>query len=299
MHFNLVKLETFYWVVRLGSFARAAAHMHTTPPSITMRIQQLEDELGCRLIDRSGRERRPTLHGARIFDHVEQILKSLDDLEAIARRRDPGRACLRLGVVELVAMTWITAIVSHIQSRFRAFKLELGVDLALPLVEALESGELDAIIAPFRPTSPQFQSQSVGFVRYGWFAPGSIPDGLDEAELLANWPIARLVGSFPCEHALRATLSTGRADRVVICNHLMAIRAMVTSGAAIGVLPELLMRDAIADGSAREIQIGVGFPEAEMFLSCAFDPFSETLTDLLSTFAGMSAFASRSRHSIA
>ena len=43
---TLKQLETFYWVCRLGGFAAAARHMHSTQSGVSMRIQDLESSLG-------------------------------------------------------------------------------------------------------------------------------------------------------------------------------------------------------------------------------------------------------------
>lgn len=43
-------LETFIWVVTLGSFRGAAHKLNTTQPAISQRIAQLERELGVRLL---------------------------------------------------------------------------------------------------------------------------------------------------------------------------------------------------------------------------------------------------------
>jgi DNA-binding transcriptional LysR family regulator len=43
---TFVQLETFYWIGRLGSVKEAARHLHVAPPTISLRIDQLEAELG-------------------------------------------------------------------------------------------------------------------------------------------------------------------------------------------------------------------------------------------------------------
>eukprot|EP01035_Chromulina_nebulosa_P046462 gene46462-62940_t len=45
-------IETFLWVVKLGSFRGAAQKLNTTQPAISQRIAQLERDLGVRLLQR-------------------------------------------------------------------------------------------------------------------------------------------------------------------------------------------------------------------------------------------------------
>ena len=44
-------IETFLWVVKLGSFRGAAQRLNTTQPAISQRIAQLEREMGVKLLE--------------------------------------------------------------------------------------------------------------------------------------------------------------------------------------------------------------------------------------------------------
>lgn len=290
MRFSLSELETFYWVVRLGSFAKAAAHLNTTPPSVTARIQQLEQDLGAPLIDRSGRERRATARGLEIYEEVQRILTSIDELKMLAGPSGNKRVQLRIGVVELVAMTWLSSIVAHLKAQLPAFQLEVTIDLAHSLIERLTAGALDVIVAPFRPATPSFESCSAGFVRYSWFAPSSIDEGLSKIEQLPDWPIAKLAGSFPYENMLAKSLSSPVRQRYVICNNFMAMRTMVVSGSCVGVLPDLLLEDAIALKQVRRLADAAVFPDTEMFISWAGTQSSKAVANFVSSLETISTF---------
>jgi len=49
-------IETFMWVVTLGSFRGAAQKLNTTQPAISQRIAQLEREVGVKLLQRDRRD---------------------------------------------------------------------------------------------------------------------------------------------------------------------------------------------------------------------------------------------------
>ena len=53
-------METFMWVVTLGSFRGAAQKLNTTQPAISQRIAQLEREIGGELLQRDRRMVLPT-----------------------------------------------------------------------------------------------------------------------------------------------------------------------------------------------------------------------------------------------
>ena len=56
-------IETFLWVVKLGSFRGAAQRLNTTQPAISQRIAQLEREMGVKLLNRDHRVASPTPSG--------------------------------------------------------------------------------------------------------------------------------------------------------------------------------------------------------------------------------------------
>ena len=53
-------IETFLWVVTLGSFRGAAQKLNTTQPAISQRIAQLEGDMGVQLLKRDRRAATPT-----------------------------------------------------------------------------------------------------------------------------------------------------------------------------------------------------------------------------------------------
>ena len=67
-------LETFLWVVTLGSFRGAAQKLNTTQPAVSQRIAQLERELGVRLLQRDHRNASPTPSGRQLMLYAEKLI---------------------------------------------------------------------------------------------------------------------------------------------------------------------------------------------------------------------------------
>jgi len=86
------QLETFLEVARLSSFSRAAERRFRTQPAISAQIRALEEEVGARLLDRSGGKVSLTAAG-KVFqryaeDTLEQrrvVLISLAEMERVPR----------------------------------------------------------------------------------------------------------------------------------------------------------------------------------------------------------------------
>lgn len=70
------QLETFLEVARLSSFSRAAEKRFRTQPAISAQIRALEDEIGARLLDRSGGKVSLTGAGKVFQKYAEDALQS-------------------------------------------------------------------------------------------------------------------------------------------------------------------------------------------------------------------------------
>jgi LysR family transcriptional regulator, low CO2-responsive transcriptional regulator len=69
------QLETFLEVARLSSFSRAAEKRFRTQPAISAQIRALEDEVGARLLDRSGGKVSITAAGKIFQKYAEETLE--------------------------------------------------------------------------------------------------------------------------------------------------------------------------------------------------------------------------------
>ncbi len=74
MRFSPQSLEAFVQTVSSGSFSAAARALGKSQSTISMAIANLEDDLGFRLFDRSGRQPILTDQGRRALAQVQQIL---------------------------------------------------------------------------------------------------------------------------------------------------------------------------------------------------------------------------------
>lgn len=67
------QMTIFVEVAERGSFARAADVLHLHRPAVTKAIQQLEEELGTRLLHRTTRKVSLTSEGELVFPAGERV----------------------------------------------------------------------------------------------------------------------------------------------------------------------------------------------------------------------------------
>ncbi len=82
------QIEAFVNVVRYKSFSKAADASFLTQPTISTHINTLEKELGCKLINRHGKEALPTREGSILYKYAVNLLntreKAVFSLESYA-----------------------------------------------------------------------------------------------------------------------------------------------------------------------------------------------------------------------
>jgi len=105
-------LQSFVYVAELGSIAEAARRLDLTPAAVGQRIKLLEQELGTRLIQRSGRTVSATPAGARILERGRKVLRDIRDLRADIGEEGDLSGELRVGATP----TLMTAVIPRLVS---------------------------------------------------------------------------------------------------------------------------------------------------------------------------------------
>ena len=108
-------LESFVAVVENGSMAEAARRLNLTPAAVAQRIHALEDDIGARLLARSGRAMRPTEAGAAILGRARHLVQDIRDLKSIASDETAGE--LRLGAVSTAISGMLPAVLKPMTAR--------------------------------------------------------------------------------------------------------------------------------------------------------------------------------------
>lgn len=130
-------IEAFVRTAEAGSLSRAAKSLGMTQPSVSKRLERLEQLLGVRLLDRSTRGIRLTGAGAHYLDVVRRLRAELDEAEAaLSAERRGLSGLLRLSFPVALGETWLTRLALRFHARHPATVLEVGItDRVVDLVE--------------------------------------------------------------------------------------------------------------------------------------------------------------------
>lgn len=136
-------LRAFRAIAECGSFTRAAAALDVTPSALSQTVQQLENALGTRLLQRTTRRVGLTEAGQEMLQRIAPALNELDlALDAIRQHGDRPRGTVRLTVPAVVARSIIQPMLGEFMARWPDVQLDIRVEDGLTdlVAEGLDAG---------------------------------------------------------------------------------------------------------------------------------------------------------------
>lgn len=144
---NLRFVEAFHWAAALKSVTRAAEKLFVTQSALSSRIAALETELGVLLLDRRDKQFRLTSAGMRFQRQAERLLNLQREIKAEFGGAAGRPTSLRVGAIESVLHSWLIDWVRALRLQHPALELELTVETTTVLLDQMQRGAVDLIIA--------------------------------------------------------------------------------------------------------------------------------------------------------
>ncbi|AOZ69972.1 LysR family transcriptional regulator [Rhodobacter xanthinilyticus] len=148
-------LRYFDALAREGHFGRAAEACSVTQPALSVQIRELEALVGAPLIERGPRGARLTALGEDFATRTRAILRSVDELDAVARAaRTPLTGHLRLGVIPTVAPYLLPRLITGLGRTLPGLELRPREAITSKLIADLHEGRLDAALVALPISEP-------------------------------------------------------------------------------------------------------------------------------------------------
>ncbi len=142
---ELRHLRYFLAVAETGSLTVAAEQrLHTSQPSLSRQIRDLEDQVGVELFLRSARGVELTAAGRAFLDHARLALTQVDAaVEAARRAAQPSKQRFALGFLTGQEMTWLPRALHLLRDELPNIDVTVSSDYSPDLAEAVARGKLD------------------------------------------------------------------------------------------------------------------------------------------------------------
>jgi LysR family hca operon transcriptional activator len=142
---ELRHLRYFVAVVEAGSLTVAARKLHTSQPSLSRQIRDLEEEIGAQLLTRRARGIELTPAGRAFFDHARSVLSQVEAAAEAARRvAHPAKPCFVMGFLTGHESTWMPETMQILRDELPNIDVMISSQYSPQLANALLKGNVDA-----------------------------------------------------------------------------------------------------------------------------------------------------------
>jgi DNA-binding transcriptional LysR family regulator len=238
---TLKQLEAYYWAATCSSFAVAASRLNISVSSLSKRIAELEENLGCLLFNRSARHVTLTPIGEQLIPRARELMRNADEFRQRASNNSALTGRCRFGVGELTSLTWLPNMIAAIQEGHPGLWLEPTTSVGQSIEARLEEGDLDFAIIGGPSTRTAIASLIIGEANFTWVC--SAQTGINAKTLMptlladhtmitlpAGAGTVRILDEWLTEHQI----ATGRK---LSCENWGAVAGLIRQGLGIGFLP--------------------------------------------------------------
>jgi len=140
---NLDQLQVLKTIRDEGSFSKAADKLYRAKSALSYAVQNLEDELGLLLIDRSEYRPKLTNYGLQLLEKASPVLKSFDELNVFARTLSTNQELkIRLSMSAIFPLADFTNMLKKIEEKFQNTEVVFATEV-LSGEKFLMAGDVD------------------------------------------------------------------------------------------------------------------------------------------------------------
>jgi len=235
----LRELKTFIAVTRYGTFAAAGMHIGLTQSAISAQIRNLEQALGIRLFDRTGRQAILNAAGQRALPMAREILEIFNRM-AVSDDVSEFRGELKIGAVATAQTGLLPQALLRLRQQAPKLEPKLVPGVSLNLLSQVDTGEVDLaiLIKPPFELPKELIARVIRQEPFVLIVPPHLK-GEDPLQLLAEQPHVRydrtsfggrLVTRFMREQQIEVQVA-------LELDELEAIVKMVESGLGVALIP--------------------------------------------------------------
>jgi LysR family transcriptional regulator, cyn operon transcriptional activator len=149
---ELRHLRYFVAIADAPTMARAAEQVFVTQSTLSHQLAQLEDEVGCALFERIGRNLRLSDAGRELLGHARGVLAQVEEgKRAVGRTRSVAGGTLRVGVIHSFVTGLVPRVCAPYLKAHPGVKLQVAELTASDIEAQVAEGALDVGVAFYPP----------------------------------------------------------------------------------------------------------------------------------------------------
>jgi len=158
---ELYPLQVFLTVATEKSFSRAAEKLLRTQPAVSLALQRLEQEIGEKLINRSGKELILTDAGRTVIEYARRFQSLQGELEnSLAELRDNSAGRLLIGANESATL-YLLQDIERYRGLYPKIKVTVRRSLSSRIPNELLDGNLELGVISYDPADERIKSKII------------------------------------------------------------------------------------------------------------------------------------------
>ncbi|NLJ20190.1 MAG: LysR family transcriptional regulator [Bacteroidales bacterium] len=144
---TLQQLEYILAVYKTGHFMKAAELCQVTQPTLSAMIQKLEEELDCKIFDRSQHPIQATEMGEKIIRQAQIILYQANQLkEMLLKEKESVSGNLNLAIIPTIASYLLPRFIALFRNDYPDVSLKITEMRTETIIQKLKTAEIDMAI---------------------------------------------------------------------------------------------------------------------------------------------------------
>jgi DNA-binding transcriptional LysR family regulator len=269
MVLNVNQLRSFYTAAKCGSITKAAAELMVTPAAITSQVKQLEENIGLKLLFRSGNSMRLTESGSEVFGRIQKVFEDLDNLEVFISDISRGKSGeLKIGCSETAAIYVIPRLIAAFQRAYPGIRVIIDRGTTYEMLAGLLDRKNELVVAHYRPDDKRLRMRFMGRKRITLIAANKsalLPqDSISITELNGIPLIAPVKGSATRDIMSKYLRQFKASPRIVMETSSIALtKRLVQQDKGVSFVCREGVNEEVSRKRLREIHILEGLPSIE------------------------------------
>lgn len=256
---DLRQLRAFVAVAEEGSFTLAARRIFVTQSAVSHSLRTLEEQLSCKLLDRSGKRVAVTPEGELLLKRCRRVIHELEqasrDLDGLRRW---GQTRIRIGAPHTLCHFLIPSVLREFRDCFPRCEPVIEAGDTTILLDRLAGSELDLVVG-LKPRGrgdegyrPMFRDRLALVVSpfHPWAAEGAVvnPSAGDQQFIIyaKATETHRLIEEWLEQEG-------GRGKKPLVLGDMQAIKEMAKLGIGVGIVAPWVAAREIAEGSLKVV----------------------------------------------
>ena len=265
---TLRQIRHFIAVAETGSISAAAQAVFISQSTLTLAIQQLEEDIGVRLFERHAKGMTLTHQGHQFLRQSHLILATVDNAKrSLQQSTDQIAGNLTVGVSSLVAGYYLADLITRFQRAFPNVQTRVVEDERSYIEHLLVSGEIDIGVLILSNLEDRHALQTEVITHSPlrlWLPPRHHLLEHDSISLadIAREPLIQLNADEMGQHTQRVWSRAGLTPTVTLRTaSVEAVRSLVAAGLGISIQPDMTYRPWSLEGDIIEARPVVDLSE--------------------------------------